>query len=329
LSLGISAELCGIPHVALSNAHWSPNANLGIPVPEHPLVRLLGVFAMRQILRVALPLFFRVQMKAFNRLRKAYGLGLLRGRGAQEVFTRGTRTAYLDVPELYDIDRLSDSEVFIGPVNWIPEMPLPSWWEDLPEDRPVVFVTAGSSGDAEATQRIVEGLVSRGWAVMVATAGRFDGASLPEGVFAADFIPAPAAADRADVVVFNGGSGMLYHALAHGTPVLGIPVNADQHYSMEAIRRKGAGEAIRAGYADPINVGEAVETILADTSYTEAARRMGKHVQALDPAARLSALMDALVSERRESAPWHSFAEATERKRAGLQMPVDEVAATA
>ena len=42
-------------------------------------------------------------------------------------------------------------------------------------------------------------------------------------------------------MVSHGGSGGLYPAMAAGTPVLGIPRNADQHMSTAILEESGAG----------------------------------------------------------------------------------------
>jgi len=121
----------------------------------------------------------------------------------------------------------------------------PEWWDRLPKGKPVVLSRGGSSGDRKATQTAIRALADMGITVMVATAGgsparNFRKASMPRSSF-------PARRRR------KGGpgdlqrrSGMVYQALSCGTPVLGIPFNVDQHFVMEAVRRKGAGRLIRA-----------------------------------------------------------------------------------
>jgi UDP:flavonoid glycosyltransferase YjiC (YdhE family) len=188
----------------------------------------------------------------------------------------------MDVPELYDADFLSDSETCIGPVNWEPDIPLPEWWGSLDRDKPIVFVSPGSSGDAKAIRGMLETLRDTGLEVMVATARRIDRSAIPEGVRAADYIPGLAAADVSDVVICNGGSGMVYQSLTTGTPVLGIPSNIDQFYVMEAVERKGAGMLIRAGRVTGERVRVSMERILGDESFNASARSMRDHIAALD-----------------------------------------------
>ena len=300
LSLDMSCAVSGIPYLALSNVHWSPNSTVRCPVPEHPIVKLCGVTVTRWILRLSLPLFFWVQTPGINRLRRKFGLPPLRN--AQEVFTRGTRTLYMDVPELYDADFLSESEACIGPVNWEPDIPLPEWWEGIDRGKPVVFVSPGSSGDSKAIRGMLETLRDMDLEVMVATARRIDRADIPDGVHAADYLPGLAAADISDIVICNGGSGMVYQSLTTGTPVLGIPSNIDQFYVMEAVKGKGAGALIRAGQVTSEGVRSTVARMLSDGSFRDTARELQRHISALDCRVELRKAVDGvLFSERLKS----------------------------
>jgi UDP:flavonoid glycosyltransferase YjiC (YdhE family) len=298
LSMAIAAELCEVPHVALSNVHWSPHARLRVPVPEHPLVRIIGVGAMRMLLRVVLPLFWKVQLPGFNRLCKT--LGLRCSETVQDMFTRGTRTGYLDVPELYDIGPLPPTHHYLGPALWTPPAAMPAWWDRVGSDRPLVFFTPGSSGDLTTVREIVEALSAMGTEVMLATAGRLESDSWPEGVHVADFIPAGPAAERAALVICNGGSAMVYHALAAGTPALGVPLNIDQYYTMEALTKTGAGSYVRSGSLSAERVRTAAEKLLADPEPTRAARSLQASIRSHDPVGRLAGVVRELTGTVRD-----------------------------
>ncbi len=292
LSLSISSHAAGIPSITMSNVHWSPNLHLPHPVPEHPMVNAIGVTLSRAVLAVALPVFWWVQTPGINRLRKKYGLPPLRT--AQQVFTQGTETVYLDVPELYDVGALSVREHCIGPVNWSPAIPLPEWWSDVKEDRPVAFVTPGSSGKVDTTPVIAETLAAAGMEVMVATAGRCDIPSGIPGVYAADYLPAPEACEKADLVVCNGGA-MVYQALAKGRPVLGIPFNIDQYYTMEAVQRKGAGLVVRSSRVTPDAVRKTARDLLRHASYSARAEDLQACIVRNNPVAGIEHVITSLL----------------------------------
>lgn len=295
ISLGISAERAGTPHIAFSNAHWSPSARLECPVPDHPLVGILGVSVMKRLLPLASPWFFRRQLKAFNRVRAEHGLAPLGGRGAHEVFTRGTRTVYLDIPQLYGLGELSATESFIGPVQWSPSARLPEVWAAACRKGPVVFAYPGSSGDAAGTLHLVRAAAALGATVLLAGVKQPQRGDLPSNVLAADVIPAGPAARLADLVICNGGSPMVYHALSAGKPVLGVPVNLDQHFVMDAVARHGAGRVLRPGQCCSKEAPAVLRALLGDAAARQAAANLKTYIDAFDPLAEFLHVVDELV----------------------------------
>ena len=69
LSLAISAPLERVPYAALINAYWSPFAERkGFPLPEHPIVKLLGVALAERYFERALPFVFQQKRSDFDAL---------------------------------------------------------------------------------------------------------------------------------------------------------------------------------------------------------------------------------------------------------------------
>jgi UDP:flavonoid glycosyltransferase YjiC (YdhE family) len=298
VSMSLSAELSGIPYFALSNLHWSPDAHLPTPVPEHPLVNLFGVRLSRWLSGRLTPLFLRAQVRAMNRLRHWYGLEEIGGRGAPEMYTHGTRTLYLDVPELYEPLTLRNNEQCLGPILWTPPHPLPLWWDDLPKHKPSVWVSAGSSGDNAATEMAASALIRAGLTVLLSTTGRLHP---PAGAYAAEFIPGLIAAKRVDLVVGNGGSGLVYQALACGKPVLGLPRNIDQYYVMEAAERKGVGRLLRSGTATSRDVVKTVSAALSDSTLRANAEKFAKIIAAYSPVQKLERIIRSTTKKQEAS----------------------------
>jgi UDP:flavonoid glycosyltransferase YjiC (YdhE family) len=156
-------------------------------------------------------------------------------------------------------------------VLWSPEVPPPPWWDSLPTDRPVVYVTLGSSGRSDLLPLVLKALADSPVTVIAATAGRVTVADVPANAFVADYLPGEAAAKRADVVVCNGGSPTTQQALAAGKPVIGLASNLDQFRNMQAIERQGAGVLLRSGRIIGQELRSAVETIRTTPSYQTAA----------------------------------------------------------
>lgn len=294
LSLAVSAPLARVPHACLINAYWSPYADRGgFPLPDHPIVRLLGVERAARHFQKALPFVFRHFARPVNALRRANGLPELGG--LLEVLTHGDHTLYADVPALAPTRELPPEHRYLGYVPWSPPVALPDWWERLDPDRALVYVTLGSSGRVERLPVVVEAAASLGCQVVVATAGRVALDSPPPDVFVVDYLPGQLAARRASVVVSNGGSTTGYQALAEGRPVLGVPFNLDQYLAMQAIERFGAGLSLRAGTLTRHDVVRGLERLLGEHAFAARARTARDELGRWNAAARFRTFVEDIV----------------------------------
>ncbi len=292
LSLAVSAVKARIPYVALANIHWSPFARLRYPLPEHPLARLLGVRVADALFQLARPIAFAIHAAPMNRLRRRHGLPALGS--LQSVYTHGDLTLYCDTPGLVPTESLPAHHRYIGPVLWAPSLSLPGWWNSLPTDRPIVYVTLGSSGQVERLPEVIATLGGLPVTAIVATAGRMRPANLPANVFCADYLPGIEAARRAALVICNGGSATAYQALSVGTPVLGLCSNLDQYLTMQCIERHGAGRLLRSGKVTSMKLRSVVEDMLRNPGCREAEARAALEFAEYDATIRFAACVDSL-----------------------------------
>lgn len=273
LSLSVSAPLATVPYIALANAYWSPYAvRDGFPLPDHPIVRLLGEDRAARHFPKAIPFVFSHFAKPVNDARKAHGLAPLGG--LLEVLTFGDHVVYADTPALVPLAGAPPSHEFIGPVLWSPDVALPAFWNEIDDTRPSVYVTLGSSGSLDALPIVVEALSAMPVEVLVATAGRCRLPRVSGNVHVTDFLPGEVAARRSALVVSNGGSSTSYQALSEGVPVLGIPSNLDQYLAMTAIERAGAGRSLRASTLSIADVRGTASALLSSESHRQAAQRV-------------------------------------------------------
>lgn len=273
-SLAVSGPKSGVKILSLANAWWSPFAEReGFPLPEHPIVRLLGVELARRHFPKALPAVFRHFARPLNELRERHGLAPLGS--LPEVLTWGDLTLYADPPGFFRMRALPASHRFLGPLHWAPDLPFV-----LPQGaRPLVYLTLGSSGNLRALPVVLEALSTLPVDVLLATAGRPAPRPLPNNVRAVAFVRGDLASRRANVVICNGGGSTAYQALAEGTPVVGLPYNLDQYLAMGAIVEAGAGVLVRSGTATAKEIRAAVEEAL---QLKAAAQRAAAMMSALD-----------------------------------------------
>jgi UDP:flavonoid glycosyltransferase YjiC (YdhE family)/uncharacterized protein (DUF2141 family) len=277
LSLPVSAPEFGVPHLALANAYWSPfSTRRDFPLPDHPIVRLLGEERAAPHFPKALPYVFAHFARPVNALRKAYGLTAIGS--LPEVLTYGDYVLYADTPLLAPTIDLPSHHDYLGPVSWSS----PAWSsaivDSVQKDRPTIYVTLGSSGNVAALPVVLEALSALPVNVIAATAGRARVGKRPANAIVADFVPGDAAARLSTLVISNGGSSTGYQALAEGTPVLGIASNLDQFLAMRGIVATGAGEILRASTVTVPRVRAMAQRMLATDGYRERARIVQKEM---------------------------------------------------
>ncbi|HEV7816710.1 MAG TPA: glycosyltransferase [Janthinobacterium sp.] len=296
LSLSVSARLAKVPYVALSNAYWSPYVEQHYRVPNIPLTRIFPIPIADALFRAVRPLAFAMHAQPLNRIRRTFGLASL-GPDLRRIYTDADHTAYADIPQLFPAQALPASHSYLGPVIWSPPLAPPPWWDSLPGDKPIVYVTLGSSGQGRLLPRVLQALAPLPLTVLAATAGKASLGPMPPNVYAADFLPGAAAARRAALVVCNGGSPTCQQALAAGVPVLGIAGNLDQFLNMHGVAAAGAGILLRADRLGEAVLQDAVKALLRPSGATEAAKKIALAFSHFESGARFKALLPQLFRE--------------------------------
>lgn len=278
LSLAVSAPAAGVHVASLINAYWSPYAvRESWPVPDHPIVRLVGVERAEKYFPQALPKVFGHFAAPLNAVRKRHGLAEFESLSHQLCF--GDSVLYADVPELCPLADAPPSHHFLGAVDWSPRVPLPAALESG-ETTPLVYVTLGSSGDVAVLPTVLEGLEGLPLRCVLATAGRAAPKRVPANFLVADYLPGALVARRSLFVVTNGGSSTGYQALAAGVPVLGIPSNLDQYLAMQALTAAGAGITLRSGGLSKDQVRKAALRLLDARGMKSKAEGLAAHFAA-------------------------------------------------
>lgn len=267
LSLAVSARLAQIPYLTITNAYWSPYAKQRFPVPDIPLTKVMGIKLAQGLFNIIRPLAFTYHTLPLNKVRRKYGLPRI-SLNLRQIYTYADHTLYADIPELIPTFNLPPHHHYIGPILWSPAVSPPNWWDEVPKDRPILYVTLGSSGQIHLLPTVLEALADLPVTIMAATAGRIQLNSIPKNAFIADYLPGREAAARANLVMCNGGSLTAYQALAEGKPVIGIASNLDQYLNISMIQNAGAGKLLRSGKISVSSIKQTVEMILRDPEIT-------------------------------------------------------------
>ncbi|WP_134728517.1 glycosyltransferase [Amycolatopsis nivea] len=177
--------------------------------------------------------------------------------------------------------------------------PRPAVLDGLPYDR-TVYVTLGTTHNARPG--VLEGMVAalRDEPVnVVATIGR-DGdvgrfGQQPDHVRIEQFVPQTQLLPAVDAVVCHGGSATVLGALAHGVPLVVLPLATDHFEVAAQIQAAEAGIAVDSGDG----ILDAVQTVLAGPAYRASAAALAAQIaEQPAPAAVAARLRDLKVSIR-------------------------------
>jgi UDP:flavonoid glycosyltransferase YjiC (YdhE family) len=168
-------------------------------------------------------------------------------------------------------------------------------------DTTTVYVTLGTvfnmeSGDLFA--RVLAGLRELPVDVVVTVGRDLDPAELgpqPANVRLERYVPQASILPHCSLVVSHGGSGSVTGALAHGLPMVLVPMGADQPHNAARCEALGVARVLDAVRATPETVRETAAAVLADPAYRRAAERLRDETAALPGPEHAVKLLERLV----------------------------------
>lgn len=169
-----------------------------------------------------------------------------------------------DLPELFGAEEKKD-KVFIGPLLYEPEVPLPEWWSKLDPMRPLVYVGVGSSGGLTGMRTMIEALANTEYQVVLSTADTFKAQDLPQNFFASGMVPREKVLLRAAVMVFHGGNATMYQGIKFGVPMVAIPAHFDHELNARAVVARGLGVSIYPHEVTAYDLRHAVDTVMTSS----------------------------------------------------------------
>jgi UDP:flavonoid glycosyltransferase YjiC (YdhE family) len=161
--------------------------------------------------------------------------------------------------------------------------------------RPRILVTLSSTdfpGMVKVYRRIIAALSDLSVDAIVTTAGVELGAGLegPAHVEVTGWADHGSLLPKTDLVIGHGGHSTTLKALAHGVPVIVLPLNpfSDQPFIARVIDEAGVGMSLPKS-AKPTAIRTAVQRLLADAELREHAAEMGRRMRIQAPGAEVAA----------------------------------------
>jgi UDP:flavonoid glycosyltransferase YjiC (YdhE family) len=153
--------------------------------------------------------------------------------------------------------------------------------------RPLVYFTLGTIFNLESGdlfERVLAGLRDLPVDVVVTVGRELEPHMLgpqPPNVRVSNYIPQSLLLPHADLCVSHGGSGSVVGALAHGVPMVLLPIGADQPLNAARCAELGVARVLNALEATPQDVQDAATAVLEETGYARNARRLEAEIAAL------------------------------------------------
>jgi UDP:flavonoid glycosyltransferase YjiC (YdhE family) len=182
----------------------------------------------------------------------------------------------------------------------------PDWLSHLP-DRPTVYFTLGTIFNQESGDpfvRVLSGLRELAATVIVTVGRSLDPERFgpqPDNVHMERYVPQSLLLPHCDLVVNHGGSGSVIGALAHGLPLVVLPMGADQLPNAQRCEQLGVGVVLDAVRATPPSVRDTTSALLSDPTAREAAQRIRDEIASLPGPEAVVPMLERLVRGSRSS----------------------------
>ena len=167
--------------------------------------------------------------------------------------------------------------------------------------RPTIYLTLGTVFNMESGdlfERAISALRELPIELIVTVGRGLDPARFgpqPKHVHIERYIPQSALLPHCDAVINHGGSGSVIGALAHGLPMVVIPMGADQALNGARCQQLGFGIVLDAVRATPREIGQAVTDILRVPGHRAAAERIRDEIALLPGPGEAVPLLERLI----------------------------------
>jgi UDP:flavonoid glycosyltransferase YjiC (YdhE family) len=160
----------------------------------------------------------------------------------------------------------------------------PAWLAKL--KRPIVYFTLGTIFNLESGdlfERVLAGLSGLPVSVVVTVGRELEPDVLgpqPTNVRVERYVPQSLLLPHCELVVSHAGSGSVVGALAHGLPMVLLPIGADQPLNAARCRELEVARVLDPFKVTAADVAEAVSDVLSDPSYRRNAQRLRTEIEA-------------------------------------------------
>jgi MGT family glycosyltransferase len=300
-----AGEASRVPTAVIVHNAFPPRSTR-LPPPRNVLEALLQVPQRWALHRI----WARDGLPIHNRTRRELGLPAIASSPFREC-DRADAVLVLGY-ESFDFParKLHSNVRYIGtPIDDL-DVPQEAWASPWPaaDSRPMVLVSMSTlpQGQGPAIRNILEAVGTLPINVLVTLGPTLNATDFraPANVVFEKFVPHSAVLPRASAMVSQCGLSTLTKALRHGVPLVCLPLIADQPDNAARIAAKGAGIWLSPA-ASPERIREALQRILHEPSFREAARRLGEQMATHNAEERAGDELEMLVRRPQRAQPVH------------------------
>jgi UDP:flavonoid glycosyltransferase YjiC (YdhE family) len=172
----------------------------------------------------------------------------------------------------------------VGPIWGKLPSTRPDWMDTLDNGEPTVYISFGSTGDLDRfLRKSYEALANSPYRFVVTTGGQLPKdteAMAPDNFLFADYAPGDEIIKHCKALVFHGGNGTMYQALAAGVPMIALPHTEEQDINARLCDLHGFGKRLKPRHGVGERLILSLDEIIENPGYTEAARHYAELIQA-------------------------------------------------
>jgi MGT family glycosyltransferase len=181
--------------------------------------------------------------------------------------------------------------------------PTPFPWDRL-TTAPLVYASFGTTQNRnvqlyDVVARAAEGLDAQVVLSLGGAEWRHSPQELPPNLLVVPFAPQIEVLERAAAMITHAGMNSTLEALAAGVPLVAVPIAHDQHGIAARIEWTGTGVRIPAAECHPDRLRKALQTVLGQPSFREAAARLQRIIADANGLNQAAAIIEQVAESRR------------------------------
>lgn len=208
-----------------------------------------------------------------------------------------------DLPGLFETLKGWPYWTNVGPIYSEPTSELPPWYDELDDGTTNVYITMGSTGLLETfLQRVYPIFSQLPYRFVVTTCDQVSDATkamAPTNFRVVKHAPGSKILEKCEAMIFHGGNGSMYQALAAGVPMIALPCHLEQIMGFRPVLRQGCGMQLSPRRFRAKALARALEEILTNPKYRDATRRYSSAVRETDGTVRAADIFEQTAREGR------------------------------